>query len=718
MQHELLVPAGDMESLYQAIHHGCDAIYVGLKDFGARRFAKNFSNLEMIEAIKICHLYGVKLYATMNTLIKDKEVSYFLEQIEFLHKNGIDAVIMQDFGMICLVREMFPNLEIHASTQANNSSIETIQLFHDLGITRVVLPREMSIDEINRIDIDIEKEVFIHGALCISYSGNCLMSSMLGSRSGNRGECVGNCRLKYSLEEDGKIISKDQYLLSTKELNTSPKFEKLLESNIDSFKIEGRMKSPEYVGFITGFYRKLIDHQPFDLEKELEKLKALFHRGFTTGNLFKDKGIMNTTSPNHIGVEIGKVIQVDEKSITIKLSKPLNQEDGIRFRESNKGFIVNYLYDKKKRLIHSAEDIVIIDNKIGLTTKDRVFKTIDRKLINEIKDFSPKKMDIKFFLTAKKGKKLKLSITDGCNVVEEESNTVEAARTSCMTKERIEKQLSKLGTTPFYCKEIKIDMDQNIFISIQELNELRRNVVKRLIELRKNKKQEFIKKEVQFLKLDTKLSEGFTATVVTEEQLQTCLELNFERIYVNDLSLYHKYKNKKEVYYKLDRNLFSIQEKLQDKNLIGENILFHHYKNSYGDYFLNITNIYSAYYLLKNGLRVVPVSVELNEQEIRNLYQLFKEKFKFSVPLEVFQYGRVCNMLIKGNVLNLNANSRYRLVDSQSRYFPVFYKNDRTYLLNCVNHCNVFHFSFPHVKRCDFYNETKEEIINIVKKLK
>ena len=196
---ELLSPVGNMESLYQAIHNGADAVYLGLKSFGARSYAKNFDEEEIIKAIKLCHLYGVKIYITMNTLIKDIEVEDFIKQVDFIHKNGVDAIIMQDFGMICLCRQMFPNLEIHASTQANNTNIETIKLFHDLGVKRVVLSRELSLDEIKKIDIPIELEVFIHGALCISYSGNCLMSSMMGSRSGNRGECTGSCRLPYTL---------------------------------------------------------------------------------------------------------------------------------------------------------------------------------------------------------------------------------------------------------------------------------------------------------------------------------------------------------------------------------------------------------------------------------------------------------------------------------------------------------------------------------------
>lgn len=718
MKHELLAPAGDKESLYQAIHNGADAVYVGLKDFGARSFATNFSNSEIIDAIKLCHLYGVKLYVTMNTLIKDKEVNYFLEQIEFLHKNGIDAVIMQDFGMICLVREMFPNLEIHASTQANNSSKETIELFHKLGVKRVVLPREMNLEEIKKIDIPIEKEVFIHGALCISYSGNCYMSSMLGNRSGNRGECVGNCRLKYSLKKNDTIVKKDQYLLSTKEFNTTTKFQDLLNTDIYSFKIEGRMKSPEYVGFVTNLYRKLIDQKDFYLDEELNKLKVLFNRGFTTGNLFEDKDIMNTNSSNHLGMEIGKVISVNPKKIVIKLFKDLNQEDGIRFYESKKGFIVNYLYDDKGNLISSAKDKVTLDNKIGLTTNDRVFKTIDRKLITELRKINLKKIYINLSLIAKKDKKLKIIIDDFKNILEVEGSIVEQAKTSSIDQNRIIKQLNKLGNTPFIAKDIKIDMDDNIFISIKELNELRRLAVDKLITVRCQNNNSFIKKEVNYQKLNISSSSYLTATIYTEEQLQTCLELDFQRIYVADLNLYNKYKSYEQVYYKIDRNPFVVKDVIQEKNLIGENILFNQYKNTYGDYFLNITNIYSAYYLLKNGLPLIPVSIELTKDEVLNLVNQFKKQFLFELPVEVVVYGRVCNMTIKGNILKLDHKFKYCLVDNKKNNFPVFFKNDRTYILNCSNNLVNYKDSLPVVKRFDFYDETKEKIVNIVNMLK
>ena len=303
---ELLSPAGNMDSLIAAVEAGCDAVYLGGTLFGARAFAGNFNDDEIIEAIKYCHLYGVKVYVTMNTLVKNNEVDDFLKQALFLHQNGVDALIVQDFGMICYLREKYPNLEIHASTQANICSKDVCLLYHRLGVKRVVFARELSLEECEAIDVPIEKEIFIHGALCISYSGCCLMSSMLGGRSGNRGECAGVCRMPFYLKKGNSTLQKNRYLLSTKELNTTGNFASLINSNIDSFKIEGRMKGPLYVGFITRLYRRLLDGEDVDLSFELDSLRTIFNRDFTKGRLFleSDIGLMNQDSPNHRGLRI------------------------------------------------------------------------------------------------------------------------------------------------------------------------------------------------------------------------------------------------------------------------------------------------------------------------------------------------------------------------------------------------------------------------------
>ncbi|MDE6292970.1 MAG: U32 family peptidase, partial [Bacilli bacterium] len=219
---ELLVPVGNMDSLRVAVHNGCDAVYLGGKKFGARAYAANFDDEEMVKAIKFCHLYGVKLYVTVNTLIHESELSSVLDYLKFLYKSGVDAVIIQDIGLIALAKEEIPDLEIHASTQVHSTNIDTVNFLTNLGVKRVVLAREMGIDEINKIDTDLEIEAFIHGALCISYSGECLFSSMLMNRSGNRGSCAQICRLPFKMIEDHEEVKTDgEYLLSTKELNTA-----------------------------------------------------------------------------------------------------------------------------------------------------------------------------------------------------------------------------------------------------------------------------------------------------------------------------------------------------------------------------------------------------------------------------------------------------------------------------------------------------------------
>lgn len=718
MKKELLSPAGDMESLLEAIHNGADAVYLAMKSFGARKFAKNFSKEEIIEAIKLCHLYGVRIYVTMNTLVKESEVEDFLEQVKYLHINGADAIIMQDFGMISLVRKMYPNLEIHASTQANNSSLDTIKMFYEMGVKRVVVSRELTLEEIKQINFPIEIETFIHGALCICYSGNCLMSSMIGTRSGNRGECAGSCRLKYALKDNDKT-SPYEYLLSTKELNTSTKFSSLLNSNITSFKIEGRMKSAEYVGFITKFYRNIIDNKNINLKEETEKLKVLFNRKFTEGNLFKTDDLMNTKSPNHIGIEIGKVLEVTNKYIKIKLTKELNQEDGIRFNESNSGMIVNFLYDKNMKLTNSvkANDIAYIDNKVDLKRKDTIYKTIDKKLVDSLKKYDLKKIPVKYKVIAKCGSNLSIKISDGENEIIKEGSPIEKSKTSPITKERIEIQLKKLGNTPFITNDINIEMDNDIFISIGEINEIRRYLTNSLIDIRSNYKKDVIEEKVDFKNIEVKKESGMVATCYKETQLLKCLSMGFIRIYVKDINLYEKYKNHKEVYYYVERNTFNISNNLVEKNLVSE-YLIPKKDNIIGNYFLNIYNSYSAYYLLEKGFKNICLSVELDSNEQIEIIKALKDKFKIDINPEILVYGRCENMIIKGNILNItNDKYRYSLLDLRKREFKVYFENNKTYILDSKTQ-SVNIKSPSVIKRFDFYDEDDKTIEKIVNELK
>ena len=724
IKHELLAPAGNMECLKQAIFSGADAVYVGCKKFGARKFAGNFTNDEIIEAIKLCHLYGVKIYATMNTLVKNDEVDSFLNQVEFLHKNGIDAILIQDFGMLCLVLEKYPNLEVHASTQANTSSKETAELFYKLGVKRVVFSREMSLEEINSIDVPIEKEVFVHGALCICYSGCCLMSSQIGHRSGNLGECAGSCRLPYTLKHNGKILANNKYLLSTKELNTSTNFKELLESNILCFKIEGRMKSPEYVGFITKFYRNLIDnYEQTNIKEANSELKTIFNRGFTTGHLFNctEEELMNTKSPNHIGLQIGKAIGVTKDKIKIKLDKPLNQQDGIRFLNSNKGLIVNYLYNKNKKLVNTATDICYIDNKIGLTENDIVCKTIDYNLNKSLKELPSRKIPVTITVEAHISKNLSIElIDDQNNKISLQGNIVEKARTEAITQERIKQQASKLGNTPFECQNVHLKCDEEIFISIKELNDIRRSAVEKLIKKRKNCKVKFESKNVEFKKLQTeKMSPGIVAIVKTEEQLLTCLSNNIERIYTEVKPLYEKYKCKQTVFYKSKRCQLELKDNVYNSSLVSDYFDFSKYEELSGDYGLNVYNIYTAYYLHKLGIQAVTLSVELSQLEIEQFIRLYESTFKEKSTFQMLCYGTVENMIIKGNILNINKDDfDYRLTDIKSRVFPIFYDGVLTHVMNFEQRREkLSSYLKENIQiRLDFHQETKDEVYSIIKK--
>lgn len=717
MKKELLAPAGNMECLKAAVLNGADAVYLACKNFGARKFASNFTNDEIKEAIKFCHLYGVKVYVTMNTLVKNKEVESFIEQARFLHKNGVDAILVQDFGMICLLREMFPNLEIHASTQANTSSYETAKFYYDLGIKRVVFSRELSIEEIDKIDIPIEKEAFIHGALCISYSGLCLMSSMLGERSGNRGECTGCCRLPYTLYDKDKKISNNKYLLSTKELNTSTEFDKLLNSSIYSFKIEGRMKSPLYVGFIVNLYRRLIDKKEVDLETETKKLKTIFNREFTKGHLFNitDKNIMNTKSPNHQGLVIGKTSPYKDKiKITLDKDKNLSQNDAIRFVNSNKGMMVNFLYDSNMKLCKEAKDICYVDNKLKIETNDILSKTGDYNLDLEYKNKEQRKVPIKFIVKAHINKSLEVSISDYNTTITKSIGMIYKAEKTPVDKENIIKHLNKLGQSPFKLKDIDIEMDENIFIQIKMLNEIRRDLVEKLIEKRQYINENIIENKVVFERVPNKQNEEInkiSVSVRNKKQLLEVLKLNVDNIYVYDEKLYEEFKSHKNIYYILPKCSFNIMSNLKERNITSDYFDFSK-TNALGSYSLNVENIYTGYYLKKHGLQNIPISVELKEEEIKDFIKLYENKFGKST-FEVFTYGRVENMIIKGNILELDNKLTYNLKDIKDRLFPVYYDNTNTHILNYqehklskINNC---------VRRLDFYNEDEKTISKIVK---
>lgn len=721
---ELLSPAGNMDALKAAIHNGADAVYIGGKDFGARKFADNFDQNEIIDAIKYAHLYNVKVYVTANTIIYENETEDFISYLKFLYESGVDAVIMQDIGMISLIRKLIPDLEIHASTQTNNCNDETLKLFKNLGVTRVVMARELSLEQINNLKTDIEKEIFIHGALCICYSGCCLFSSLNGGRSGNRGKCAGPCRLPYTLiKNDHTIKTEGLYLLSPKELNTSKKIKEILNSNVQSLKIEGRMKSPEYVGFVTKMYRELIDNN-YTNQSETD-LKKLFNRQFTEGHLFenKNKDLMNIKSPNHIGVEIGKVIDT-KKQIKIKLSDNLSQNDGIRFKESNKGLIINKLYNDKGLLVNSAKkgEIVYLDNKINLSSLDTVLKTTDYKLIEELKKYEEKKIPINFTVILKEGKNIEITISDSKHTITKTGSIIQKSINSPITEENITKQLSKLGGTPFTINKININMENNLFVSLKELNELRRNLTQELILERTkiDRKIANITRNKQIKKSKNNIT--INAFVTNEIQLKTLLN-KVNNIYTDDYRLYLKYKNQ-NIYFKLDRTMIDLPEYSNENLLLTELGSINKYSknnNCISDYTLNVVNADSTEYFEKQGIQKVTLSPELSFNQIKDIANYGNTELIIYGTLELMVMNH-CIISTNDKCPNCKTN-KYYLQNKQKELFPIVTKNCKTHIMhhNKINliddleklkEIGVTNF------RLEFFDENESQILNILKQIK
>lgn len=720
---ELLSPAGNIQCLKAAINNGADACYLGGKSFGARAFAGNFTNEELKEATQYAHLYGVKIYITVNTIIYNNEVEEFIEYIKYLYQIGVDALIMQDIGMISLVRQTFPNFEIHASTQLHNHNNEGIKLLKDLGVTKVVLDREMTLEEIENINVDIEKEVFIHGALCNSYSGCCLFSYMNGGRSGNRGECTQPCRLPYKLIKNGKYISNEnKYLLSTKELNTIHNFDKLMNSDITCFKIEGRMKSPSYVGYVTKLYRSLIDNYNNKITtKEEDNLKILFNRSFTNGYLFSDK-VMNINTSNHLGLEIGKVIDITPKKIKIKLDKDLYQEDGIRFKNSNKGMIANYIYNENNLLINKASkgDIIYLDNKINLKDKDILVKTSSPYLDKEILSTSIKKIpvDIEVIL---ENNYLIIIFKDNNNNIVKDKIKVDTPIKRSTTSEEVKEKLTKLGNTPFICNNINININKDIFANMKDLNNIRRELCNKLIKERTSIKRDIIinKYNLNYQK-DTNYIIEVSLLARTKEQVQAALDMNIDRIYV-DSGLYQEYKDNNKVYLRLPRVVNNYN--YDSNNILATELgAIYKYKNTnlISDYYLNVVNNYSIKYLLDKGVKRVTLSPEINYNYLDD-YILDK--------VEIIIYGTIENMLTKScpikelNICPCKEEDIYYLEDINKNRYRVLHNNCLTHIMhhkkiNYLDNINYYKNLGIRSYRLELLDETYNEVVELINNIK
>lgn len=724
MKHELLIPVGNKESLIAAINNGADAVYLSGKKYGARAFAENFTIEEISQATQLCHTYGVKIFITINTIMYEQEIEEVMSYIEELHKIGVDALIMQDIGLISITHETFPNLEIHASTQMHNHSKDNIQFLEELGVKRIVFARELSLKQINDIDTKMEKEAFIHGSLCVSYSGQCYYSKCILDRSANRGECAGMCRLKYQILKNNKPeITTGEYLLSPKDLCTIEQFKELMESNIYSFKIEGRMKSPAYVGLVTKIYRQLIDQYEAKKElqineKDIKKLKSIFYREYTKGNLFQEQNIINQKASNHVGLYVGKITKITPKKIEIKLEENIKQGDSIRFKHHDKGITLNFIYDKKDNLVREGNknDTIYIDNFLKITKMDEIYLTCPKE---DPEPTITKKIKIKMNFKAKQKEKITLQVTDGIHTINIAGKIPEKSINSEITKEQVLKSLNKTGNTPYTVEHIDITLDNNLFIRNNDLNNLRRTALdlltKERIEPQKFQKNKYIEKNIKVEK-----TTGIYILARTKEQI------NILKKYPVQIIVDKKELLEPEFIYKIPRNNY-IYETYPGKVMNTSYASMTKNNNLISDYYLNITNHYALNIAQKYN-QIVTLSIENTYKDIEKIMQNNN-----SNPA-VFIYGRIELMMMKNCLIKSIQNTKqcklcqeentYKLKDRNNQEYPIItdFYNHTSYILNYhitnkIDKIKEFKKLGITNYRVDLYNETKEETENIIKQI-
>jgi putative protease len=482
---ELLAPAGSIESLQAAVHAGADAVYIGGSLFGARAYADNPDEEQLKQGIEYCHLHGRKLYMTVNTLLKEKE----LETLLYLfllpyYECGVDGLIVQDLGVVRFVHQHFPGLEVHASTQMTVTSAHGARLLGAQGITRVVPARELSLPEIRRIidETGIEVETFIHGAMCYSYSGQCLLSSMIGGRSGNRGRCAQPCRLPYSLPETGKSC-----LLSMKDMCTLKLLPDLIDAGIASLKIEGRMKRPEYTAGVVSIYRKYIDlyqakgRKAYHVdEDDLRILMDLYNRGGFSEGYYQTrngKTMMAMVRPNHQGTKAARVKSVSRGKLEAVALEALNRQDVLELSRDAEVTLA--------REVRPGETFTLATGNARVGRDAVIYRTKNERLLEQLREqyvVRNYKENIKGELRIFRDSPAILTLWCKEASVTVSAAIAEAAMNNPTPEETVRRQMNKTGNTPFAFETLDVRMDDGLFVSIKGLNELRRSGLEQLTE--------------------------------------------------------------------------------------------------------------------------------------------------------------------------------------------------------------------------------------------
>lgn len=703
---KIVAPAGNMERFYAAVKAGAQEIYMGLKGFGARRNAENFTLEEYKEAIDYAHKRGVKIFLTLNTIMMEKEMEFLYPNLKVLYEHGLDAVIVQDLGYFKYMKENFPNMEYHGSTQMTVGNHYEAEYLRKLGFTRVVLPREMTFEEIKKIreNTSIELEIFVSGALCICYSGNCYMSSFIGSRSGNRGMCAQPCRKKYenSSGEKGYLLSPKDQLLGFEEIK------KLKEIGIESIKIEGRMKDPNYVFETVSYYRDLIDGI-----KAQEKSSELFNRGYSKGYFYgNDNYIMNKDYSYNLGKNLGLLSGKE-----LKLKSRVVLGDGIIYLskdfEKLGGGYINKIElkngDMSRKSAEANEVIVLKDVPRG---SKYVFKSYSKE-VNDDAQSKMKKEEQRLLISGnfighigekpvlELVAKNNLGIEVAVKVIGEKE--IEKASKKSLTSEELREKISEMGDSTFTLGEFSCDIDEGIFMPLSVLKSLRRDCVEKL---EKELVESYRRKAGNRYSLpivEEKPREIELVAIVSNlVQENIVKKYGIEKIYKRGIDIAKEGSLiEHDLNSKLASNLYQLLENNNDKVMVNWN--------------LNITNRYSVEVLAEIGkVESVIISPELSFEKI-------KELGKTSVKKAILGYSRLKGMYIE---LPLFEKERETLKNEEGDTFTAI-KNDvgntEIYLkkpLNILNDLKKLNDLMIDEVVLEFTTETGAEVEKVLEDMK
>lgn len=623
MSIELLSPAGDMESLKMAVFGGANAVYFGAKNFNARAKAQNFDTT-LQEAIAFCHMHGVKAYLTLNTLLENEEVNELLNVAKTALEFGVDAFIVQDFGVFYLLKNYFKNVEIHTSTQMAINNYLGAQMAYDMGAKRVVLSRETCPDDIKLIKqkTNIEIECFIQGALCVGFSGNCYLSSYLFNKSGNRGECLQPCRLLYSAYKDNKKV-KEGYLFSAKDNCMAHRLKELADCGVDSFKIEGRLRRAGYVATTTREYRKIIDNNFEVNSQSINNLKKAFNRGdYTEGYLNGNSQIIEANIQNHKGVKIGQIVGFNSGKkfniLEIKSSHEIVRGDVLKLINNQKEVATITAYDvKKKNNIYEITTTTVVP--VGTNVNLILDSVQEKNYLNSVK-----KLNVDFCLAALSGERISLKYIFGSISGEVLGDVCERAKTQPLTQNQAKEQLSKLTETNFNLDNFSFITD-GVFVSKKQLNELRNEAIKRIMDNFKqpksvecnlasiNDEQQYINKNNFTLEISNQLTSNADFFVVRPENYLT---FDYNKISHKNAYLYiPSFMTNEDI-----EIILNILNSHPNLGVYAENIgaLAFNKKTILGAK-LNIKNKYALKQLINKNVVAVVLSPELTNENFQEL---------------------------------------------------------------------------------------------------